>query len=228
MMLSVLLTKLSPMKIQRIISIVSLALSLITLVLILKKPQPVATPQAPAALAANAQSFQNKLEQLEHAKAQGQAEAEIRFNSDEINAALIQASGTMPAASSPRSSQTSLLTTQASPAGQAQFAPVSNGSDQPTVKDYQVSFEGDVVKGQFLVQVAGKDLWVTVAGHLGAKDGYATFEPTQFKLGDMNVPVSLVNDTLQKKLVELRDQLKLPDYVGDLKVENGELVMRQK
>ena len=216
------------MKVQRIISLVSLALSLITVVLILKKPQPIATRQPPAALAANAQSFQNKLVQLERAKAQGQGEAEIRLNSNEINAALTQALGTMPAASSPGSSQTSVVTTQAAPAAQPQFAPASSSSDQPTVKDYQLSFEGDEIKGLFQVEVAGKTLWVTVAGHLGAKDGYATFEPTQFKVGDMSVPVSLLNDALQKKLAEQRDQFRLPDYVGDLKVENGELVMKQK
>jgi len=26
---------------------------------------------------------------------------------------------------------------------------------------------------------------------MGQKDGYATFEPTEFKVGDMDVPVSL-------------------------------------
>jgi hypothetical protein len=42
------------------------------------------------------------------------------------------------------------------------------------------------------------------------------------------VPVSLVNPTLQKKLNEERDRLKLPDNVGSVKVENSELVMQQK
>jgi len=69
---------------------------------------------------------------------------------------------------------------------------------------------------------------VTLAGHLGSKDGYATFDPTEFKVGDLNIPVSLVNDQLQKKLSEQRDRLKLPNGVGDMKVENGELVMTQK
>jgi hypothetical protein len=99
---------------------------------------------------------------------------------------------------------------------------------QPEIKDYQVNFEGDVARGQFLTQVAGKDVWVTLAGHLGSQDGYATFVPTEFKVGDLNVPVSLVNDALQKKLAEQRDRLKLPDNVGGIKVENGELVMTQK
>lgn len=207
------------MKIRQIISIVSLVSCAISLYWLLQKPRPIATPQAPAAIAANAQSFQNKLEQLERARAQGQPSAEIHLNSDEVSAALAQATGTMPTA--PASKPAAVVTSAQAPA-----QPVP--AEQPTVKDYQLSFDGDVVKGQFLTQVAGKDVWVTVAGHLGAKDGYATFDPTQFKVGEMSVPVSLVNEALQKKLAEQRDQLKLPDYIGDLKVENGELVMKEK
>jgi hypothetical protein len=37
-----------------------------------------------------------------------------------------------------------------------------------------------------------------------------------------------VNDQLQKRLLEQRDRLKLPDNVGDLRVENGEVVMTNK
>ena len=88
--------------------------------------------------------------------------------------------------------------------------------------------EGDLVRGQFLTEIGGKKVYVTVAGHLGAKDGYATFEPTEFKVGDLNIPVALVNDTLQKKMQEQRDRLKLPDFVSDVKVENGELIVKQK
>ena len=69
---------------------------------------------------------------------------------------------------------------------------------------------------------------MTIAGRLGSKDGYASFDPTEFKVGDLNVPVSLVNDALQKKMLEQRDRLKLPDYVSDIHVENGQLVIKQK
>ena len=79
-----------------------------------------------------------------------------------------------------------------------------------------------------MTQVAGKDVWVTLAGHLASQDGYATFVPTEFKVGDLNVPVSLVNDALQKKLMEQRDRLRLPDNVSAIKVENSELIMTQK
>ena len=207
------------MKIRQVISIISLLGCAVSLYWLLQKPRSIAAPQAPAAIAANAQSFQNKLEQLERARAQGHSDAEIHLNSDEVNAALVQATATMP---NTPGSQSAPVTASA-PAAQT-TAP----AEQPTVKDYQISFDGDVVKGQFLTQLAGKDVWVTVAGHLGAKEGYATFDPTQFKVGEMSVPVSLVNDALQRKLAEQRDQLKLPDFIGDLKVENGELIMKEK
>ena len=91
-----------------------------------------------------------------------------------------------------------------------------------------ISFHDDVVTGQFTAKVAGQQLYVTVAGHLGTKDGYVTFEPTNFKLGDLNIPVALVNPALQKKMQEQREQMKLPAFVGDLRVENGELIIRPK
>ena len=211
-------------KLRNIIRMAMLVTSVVALVLVLKKPAPVAKPQSKAAIAANAESFGQKMEQFAEAAQQSSAssggsyrttasrdqqaivtKAEVRLNSNEVGAALAQATGA------------------------GELSPNSNvGNGAPTIKDERVSFEGDVVHGQFLAEVAGKDVWVTVSGHLGAKDGYATFDPTEFKLGDMSVPVSLVNPSLQKKLAEQRDRLKLPDYVGDVKVENGELVMQQK
>jgi hypothetical protein len=206
-------------KLDRIISVATLVTSLLALFLVLKKPAPVATPQPPAAAAANAQSFQDKVQQLEQPSQPGRPPAEVRLTADEVGAAIAQAAGAIPVAAQSSAGATGI--SSASP--DAMLAP-----GQPEVKDYQVSFEGDVAHGQFLTQIAGKDVWVTLSGHLGSKDGYATFDPTEFKVGDLNVPVSLVNDSLQKRLAEQRDRMKLPDTVGGIKVENGELVMTQK
>ena len=217
-------------KLDRIISIATLVASLVAIILVLKKPAPVAHPQAPAAIAEHAQSFDQKMAQFEQATQQPQTsgspetsqttdgqnsssasqspKAEVHINSDEISAVIAQSLGN---------------------AGTASLSPNSNvGSGAPNIKDQQVSFDGDVVHGQFLTEVAGKDVWVTISGHIGQKDGYATFDPTEFKVGDLNVPVSLVNPALQKKLGEERDRLKLPDNVGGVKVEKSELVMQQK
>jgi hypothetical protein len=213
------------LKLDRIISIMTLVASLVAIALVLKRPAPVAQPQAPAAIAEHAQSFDQKMAQFEQAAQQPQAsspagkpdagqaatqspKAEVHINSDEISAVLAQSLGT---------------------AGGSGLTPTSDvGSGAPTIKDQHVSFDGDLVHGQFLTEIAGKDVWITISGHIGEKDGYATFDPTEFKVGDLSVPVSLVNPALQKKLGEERDRLKLPDNVGGVKVENGELVMQQK
>ncbi|HEY1679562.1 MAG TPA: hypothetical protein VGG04_17735 [Candidatus Sulfotelmatobacter sp.] len=220
------------LKLDRIISIATLVASLVAIVLVLKRPTPVAHSQAPAAIAEHAQSFDQKMADFEQAtqkpsavppvayhgiSPQGDSSAdsasepskpEVHINSDEISAVLAQSLGN---------------------SGLAQLTPDSSiGGAAPTIKDQQVSFDGDVVHGQFLTTIAGKDVWITLSGHIGEQNGYATFDPTEFKVGDLNVPVSLVNPALQKKLSEQRDRLKLPDGVGTVKVENGELVMQGK
>jgi hypothetical protein len=213
--------KFGNLKIDRIISIATLLTSVIALVLVLKKPAPVAQPMPVAAAAQKAQSFQDKMQQLDQPKDPSQPPAEVRVSADEVSAAIAQAAGAIPAVADGESSSAPASTTPSSPDSIV-------GAGAPDVKDYQVNFDGDVAHGQFLTNIGGKDVWVTLAGHLGSKDGYATFDPTEFKVGDLNIPVSLVNDALQKKLLEQRDRLKLPDNVGGIKVEDGQLVMTQK
>lgn len=226
-------------KLDRIISIATLLASLVAIILVLKKPVPVAQPQAPAEVAAHAQSFDQKVSQFQQAaqspgnggagavgsqapstassstpsassssNGTSASKAELHLNSDEIGAALTQALGAA--------------------AGGGLSPDMSVGSSAPTIKDQHVSMEGDVAHGQFLTEIGGKDVWITVSGHLGQKDGYATFDPTEFKVGDLEIPVSLVKPALEKKMQEERDRMKLPDYVGDMKVKDSELVMTQK
>ncbi len=211
------------MNLQRIISFATLGISILTLILVLKRPAPVAPAAAPAVAAANAQSFQEKVNQLAQPKTPGQGETEVRMSSAELSGALAEAAGLVSAA--PATAATS--SASGSSSGTASPAMEFPGA-VPSIKDYQVSMEGDIVRGQFLTQIAGKDVYLTLAGHLGAKDGYATFDATEVKVGDLPVPVALVNEVLQKKLTEQRDQLKLPNNVKDIKVENGELVFVEK
>jgi len=196
-------------KLDRIISITTLVTSVVAVYLVVKKPQPVAQPQSPAVAVANAQSFEQKLEELEKPKDPEAPPAEIHLTSNEVSAVLAQSASAIPA-------------------GSPQLTPNTDLGAMPSILDQQVSFDGDQVHGQFLTTVLGKNVWVTVSGHVGSQDGYATFDPTEFKIGDMSVPVSLVNGALQKQLTSQRDHLKLPDNVGGVKVENGELVLTQK
>jgi len=206
-------TKSSTFKIRRIISAVILAVLVLVLFLMFHKPKPLAEPMAAASVAANAQSFQQKLAQLDpqadpDSSTSSSAPEEVRFTADEVQASLVQ-SNSAPTAS-PQSLQT--------PSGEQITL-----QSAPTVR-----LEQDIVKGQFEAEVAGQRVYVTVAGHLGAKDGYATFEPTEFRIGDMVFPVSMVNAQLQKKMAEQRDRMKLPDFISDVSVQNGELVIKRK
>jgi len=191
-------------KIYRVVRWIVLAILLIGTLLALKKPSQLAAPQVPAASwKQQAADFQTKINQLEQASTDGNHGHEIQLSSAEVNAALAES--------------------------------LRNGTSavdlgQVPIQAPQVSFEGDQVRGLFPTQIYGKDVYVTVAGRLGSQNGYATFDPTQFKLGDLTVPVSLVNGALQKKLAAPanRDKLKLPDFVADVRVVNSQLVVTQK
>ncbi|MFZ0771361.1 MAG: hypothetical protein WCA49_17075 [Candidatus Sulfotelmatobacter sp.] len=214
-------------KLDRIISIATLVALVVAIALVLKKPVPVAQPQAPAGVAANAQSFNagssspnvdrpepgaRQTQPMQQSQTSGgysaapqlgqnssapqSPKAEAHSNSDGIGAAISQILG-------------------AGASGAAALSPDSDvGGGTPNIKDQKVDYDGDLVHGHFLTEIAGKDVWVTISGHMGQKDGYATFEPTEFKVGDMDVPVSLVNPALQRKLAEERDRLKLSDPAG--------------
>jgi hypothetical protein len=185
----------------------------ITIYQVMSKPQPVAVPQSVETAQANAQSFDEKLSQLQAARTQDESPAEARFTSEEVSAELAQSMGAVPApATRP------ISTGPSSPDSVV-------GAGQVEVKRYQVQLVGDTARGQFLTQVAGQDLYVTLAGHLGSQDGYVTLDPTEFKVGDFNIPVSLVNSALQKKLAEQREQLKLPEGISSLRIENSQLVI---
>jgi hypothetical protein len=201
-------------KVYRIFRWASLAGLVLSIFLLLKTPDPVAQALDPSLTRQNAASFQQKLAELANAQSLGEAGTEVSFTAPEVNAALAQA--TLPQPASLHPSGTALPSPQASTA-------------QVPITSAQVSFVDDVVKGQFLSQVYGKDVYITVAGHLGSRDGYVIFDPTEFKVGDLSVPVSLVNPALQRKLADPdnREKLKLPAFVKEVRVENGELLISQ-
>jgi hypothetical protein len=200
-------------KVYRIARWFLLAATIISIGLMLKRPQRlVAQPVSPVQITSNANSFQSKLGNLEQAHQSGETGVEARITSDEVAAAF--------AASNPQPSQTT--------AALSSEAGVS--AEQVPLKDQQVIFDSDQVKSQFTTQVAGKDVVVTMSGRVGSKDGYFDFVPTSFQIGSMPVPISLVQQQVQKKLSDpaTRDHLKLPEFVSDLRIENGQLVIVEK
>lgn len=191
------------MKIYRIARWVVLAILIIMILLAIQRPaQFTAAPVPSETWKQQAANFQTKIDQLEQASSGGTHGGEIQLTSAEVNAAL---------------------------ADSLHKAPTADLGQVP-IQEPQVSFEGDQVRGVFPTQIYGKDVYVTVAGRLGSQNGYATFDPTEFKVGDLTVPVSMVNSALQKKLADSanHEKLRLPDFISDVRVANGQLVVTQK
>jgi hypothetical protein len=226
------------LKLDRVISITTLVVLVVAVVLLLKRPVPVAQEPKPAAgTAANVQPVNSPTldqkpdpvglasmpaQQSSQAAWQAQSSAGNSAPSLAITSAVPQAQN-LPASQSAKAAESHATSNTdaigaainqmlGASAGSAALSPESEvGSGAPNIKDQKVTYEGDTVHGQFLTEIGGRDVWVTISGHMGQKDGYATFDPTEFKVGDVNVPVALVNPALQRKLAEERDRLKLSD-----------------
>ena len=194
---------------------------ILVVVLMLKRPTPASVPVPAAAVPAKSQEFAAKLEELKSAEESGKSGTEESFTQDEVNSFI--------ADSTVRAAQQGVTATPV-PSSDAPAAPVSEEDLKAALDKTQIVFTGDEVIAQTSVQQYGRDIYVTVRGRLGAKDGYVTFDPTEFKIGSLSVPVSLVNDRLQAKLAEPEnhDKLKLPVFISDLRVENGQLKIREK
>jgi hypothetical protein len=216
-------------KLDRVISIATLAALVVTIVLLVKKPAPVAQqPQAASGNAAGvpsvaSQTSNQNVDQADPSARQFQpSQAPVQWQAG--NASSPSTAG----APQPGQSSSAMLGLKTDPATHSEeisaavsqllggsgagLTPDTNvGAGAPNIKDQKVTYDGDTVHGQFLTEIAGKDVWITISGRMGQKDGYATFDPTEFKVGNMNVPVSLVNPALQRKLAEERDRLKIAE-----------------
>lgn len=213
------------LKLDRIISVATLVAALVAIFLVLKRPAPVAQPRPSAAVAEQSQPASNPI-QTQPVVQPSTATSSYLTTAPAASTVAQTASPAAPQPANPAAS-----TSKTSPrvnssdvssalaqllggggGGAANLSVDSNvGSSMPNIKDQQVTMDGDVLHGKFLTEIGGKDVWITISGHMGEKDGYATFDPTEIKVGDMDVPVSLVNPALQKKLAEEHDRLKIPN-----------------
>jgi hypothetical protein len=224
------------LKLDRIISIATLVVLVVAVILLLKRPAPVAQEPKPAAgTAANVQPANPQTldqrpdpastpaQQTSPASWQAQSSAGNSASSSAMTPAAPQVTQNLPASQGLKAAEARATSNSdaigaainqmlGASAGSAALSPESEvGSGTPNIKDQKVTYDGDTVHGQFLTEIGGRDVWVTISGHMGQKDGYATFDPTEFKVGDVNGPVSLVNPALQRKLAEERDRLKIAE-----------------
>ncbi len=211
-------------QLDRIIGIATLVALLAVIGLLLRRPAAVEQPKASAGIPVSPQSASQRVDQPEPAARPAASQSQSASGSFPVptaatpvqNSPAPQGAKVTPRVNSVapqiNSSEVSAAISQILGATGAGLSPdTSVGGGMPNIKDQKVTYDGDTVHGQFLTEIGGKDVWITISGHMGQKDGYATFDPTEFKVGDVDVPVSLVNPALQRKLAEERDRLRIAE-----------------
>lgn len=143
-----------------------------------------------------ARAFDEKLAQLLAAHQPGQS-VEARVSELELNSKLQQ-----------------IL------AGAAASGPVS-------LSAVGVRLEGARLVCLLTMNVLGLNVYVTLGGKPSLRDHRLEFDLTDVKMGSMPVPASLVSSVLQQKLnaPEMREMLRMPDFITGLRVENSELIL---
>lgn len=223
----------------------SLAILIVTIVLVLRKAPPPQIPTDPQA-AARAEA---KLRASDAATQAGQPH-EVQLDKTEVNSFLSSnlalagsaaAMGT-PAATAPQAgSSAAVPDASGSPAGNGSASPAvaapgpdASGEREPTleevqssVKDVKVDMEGDLVKTYVLFAFHGKDLSLVLEGHLHAENGYIRFEPTSGMLGSLPLPQSALEAAVSRLMSspENREKMRLPADISDLRVADGHLVV---
>ncbi len=222
------------------------AAAAITLVLLLhKSPPPDIQVTAQAAARVD-----EKFQQVEQAVANGQPAA-MHMDQTELNSYLashlelpgsarLQYAAAPPANPSPGNSGSASSDAPAIPASTpAPDNTLSNPSmpsaediDQmrSNVKDVKVQLVGDRVIAYVVFDVHGKDMTLQLEGKLGSENGYIRFEPLSGQIGALPLPLSALQNAVQRLMdsPENREKLRLPADVTNLKIENGEVVTTYK
>ena len=180
---------------------------IVVIFLMLQKPAPVSSGAASVPeLVAGSKSFDAKLIELEKAHEQGVNGTSIEITENELNGLIQCSAGQLPSeASSP-----------------------SKPPAEPAGNVPQIAMTGDEIMGQFISQLYGKDVYVTISAKLSAENGHLVVHTSGFRIGNLAVPASMADRLIQKKFAEpeMQEKLKLPEFIKDIRIENGKLVIR--
>lgn len=193
-----------------------LAVLVAALVMILRTP----APPAVAVSVDAPQHVEQKVRRL--ATPDGRIAGSLRLDEGEVNG-WIQSS---LKAQSRRGSDTGLP----QPISNAALSAPTDRSAaevQSNVRDIKVHLAGDQVTAYVLFNLHGKDLSLTLSGHLSALDGYLRLSPTQMSLGSMPIPRAMLERAIGSVFDAPgnREQFRLPANVRDLRVDKGDLVV---
>lgn len=216
-------------KIYRVFSWGSLVGLILVVILVLRKSPRPDVPYDPA----GAERVEQKFAAADRAKATGEP-AQVQIDRTELNSYLSQ---NLLQEGVVRPTGTISGNTSATGPGDAtandRSAALTSSDPQTveqagsSVKDVKVDMDGDLFKAYVIFDFHGRDLSLELDGHLGARDGYVTFQPVAGKLGSLPLPQSTLDSAVARMMSspENRGKLKLPDDISDIQIVNGKVVL---
>jgi|SRR5579862_2693135 len=217
--------------IYRILTWSSLAVLVLALALVFKKPRTPTVPSDPTAAA----RVEQKFAKADQAKATGQP-VDVDLDRIELNSYLhqnLQLEGAPPdvvPAAGPATSAPTRDAQQADPTAGMAADGATLEQVQSSVKDVNVDMDGDLVKAYVTFDFHGKDLALELDGHVGTQDGYLKFDPVAGKLGSLPLPLSTLQAAVEKMMAspENREKLRLPPDISNIAVSNGQAIVSYK
>ena len=95
------------------------------------------------------------------------------------------------------------------------------------VRELKIDLTGDRVQAYVVFDFHGRNLSLILEGRPQVQEGQLRFEAIAGQLGSLPIPQMALDRAVQRlfESPENRDQFRLPPEIGDIHVENGELVI---
>jgi hypothetical protein len=95
------------------------------------------------------------------------------------------------------------------------------------VRDLKIDLTGDRMQAYVVFDFYGQNLSLILEGRLQVQEGQLGFEATAGQLGSLPIPQMALDRAVQRLFdsPQNRDQFRLPPEIGDIQVENDQLVI---
>lgn len=193
----------------RVFRWVVLAGTIVVVILILRQAPPPQVDVDPAA----GLRLQHKMRELQNSLRAGRSHT-LRLAETEVNSWV---------------SENLALTSRVSedPTETAAGAPADIQEVRSAVQDLKIELAGDRVQAYVVFDFHGRKLTLILEGRLQVQEGQLRFEATAGQLGSLPIPQMALDRAVQRlfESPQNRDQFRLPPEIGDIYVENSELVI---
>lgn len=101
---------------------------------------------------------------------------------------------------------------------------------ETNLRDVKMSLIEDHLHIYLVLNLRGKDLTINLEGAVRTENGFLRFDPVSGRIGALPIPQSALEAAVREVVnsPENREELRLPNYLKDLRVEAGKIVLTYK